>query len=211
MAALLGTGAFLPLSPRYAEAATLSPGDVEQIERLWQSHCAPWHHAVMPPTAWNVTRVRPANHPVRRIAAAALIVARARGGIVFETIERLRTGESLGERLVEWGMWKDTRLIGEGRAAGIVANVIVPFAMALAAQSNDDDLAESVSRCWEGLPAEEPNQATRRALRQVAGRERLSGLGARGMQGLIHLDATLCAPRRCFECPIALLVVEHQE
>jgi hypothetical protein len=29
----------------------------------------------------------------------------------------------------------------------------------------------------------------------------------RGEQGLIHLDSSLCAPRRCRECPIARLVI----
>jgi hypothetical protein len=35
----------------------------------------------------------------------------------------------------------------------------------------------------------------------------MPGLGARGGQGLIHLDAALCAPRRCYECPIARAVI----
>jgi hypothetical protein len=34
-------------------------------------------------------------------------------------------------------------------------------------------------------------------------------LGARLQQGLIHLDQSLCAPRRCFECPIAAVVVRE--
>ena len=33
-------------------------------------------------------------------------------------------------------------------------------------------------------------------------------LGSRGQQGLIHLDQGFCAPRRCFECPVALRVLE---
>ncbi|HEU5434067.1 MAG TPA: hypothetical protein VFU81_20525, partial [Thermomicrobiales bacterium] len=60
---------------------------------------------------------------------------------------------------------------------------------------------------WERLPGLEANERTRRALRQVAGAARIPGLGARGGQGLMHLDVTLCAPRRCFECPIARVVI----
>ena len=35
----------------------------------------------------------------------------------------------------------------------------------------------------------------------------LKRAGSRLQQGLIHLDQALCAPRRCYECPIAAIVV----
>jgi len=85
---LMGASGFLPLSPQLADAASLSPGDLAEVERLWKQHGGPWHGSQIAPSSWNVTRVRPANHPVRRIAAAALLVARMPGGIVFDTTER---------------------------------------------------------------------------------------------------------------------------
>ncbi len=90
-----------------------------------------------------------------------------------------------------------------------MANAIVPFALALAEHTGDPDLSESASRAWERLPAADSNQITRRAQRQVAGDRRIAGLGSRGQQGLIHLDASFCSPRRCFECPIAHAVVRE--
>ena len=85
----------------------------------------------------------------------------------------------------------------------MVASSLIPFALALAAHSGDLDLADAASGQWETLPSPAANAVTRRAARQVAGATPLGKIGARGAQGLIHLDTTLCQPRRCFECPIA--------
>ncbi len=211
MAALLGVGGFLPLSPQIQEVGGLSSDDVSEIEALWHSHCSAWHDLTMPPTGWKLSRIRPANHPARRIVAAAAMVARADGGLLFNLIEAVRQDSSLDPLLTRWATWNGQRLLGEGRAGALAANAIVPFALALAAHSGDDDLAIAASRCWESLPGEEPNQVTRRAIRQIAGREALGSWGARGMQGLLQLDATLCAPRRCFECPIAQVVVSASQ
>ena len=93
--------------------------------------------------------------------------------------------------------------IGSDRAIDILASGIIPLALALAAQSGDLDLADAASSQWERLPAPSANAVTRRATTQVAGGSPLGKIGARGAQGLIHLDTVLCQPRRCFECPIA--------
>ncbi len=206
MAILLGAGGFLPMSPQHADAASLSPASVSAIEASWEMRGTAWASTRLAPSAWKLTRVRPANHPVRRILAAALILARTQGGLVFEGIEAIRAGTGLDQRLVDWATWDGTRMIGQGRAAGIVTNAFVPFAFALASHTGEDGLAEAASQYWETMSGEEPNSITRRAERQVAGAARVPGLRARGLQGLIHLDSTLCAPRRCFECPIAHLV-----
>src|SRR5690606_13704577 len=104
--------------------------------------------------------------------------------------------------------WDEQPGIGADRTVGLTVNSILPFAVAQAEHTGDIVLSEAASAAWERLPPAEANEITRRALRQVAGEARLGRLGARGQQGLIHLDATLCGPRRCYECPIARLVVE---
>jgi len=97
--------------------------------------------------------------------------------------------------------------IGADRAIGIATNAVIPFAFALAESNGDQALGEAAAALWERLGPAEANEVTRRALQQVTGDARLTGLGARGQQGLIHLDRMLCDPRRCFECPIAIAVV----
>ena len=84
-----------------------------------------------------------------------------------------------------------------------MASGMIPLALALAAHTGDSALADAASSHWEQLPAAAGNAVTRRASWQVAGGAPLGAIGARGAQGLIHLDTTLCQPRRCFECPVA--------
>jgi Protein of unknown function (DUF2851) len=202
---LLGAAGFLPLSPSEAHLGALTNREVAELESYWLEHGGPWREETIPAIAWNRSRVRPANHPIRRLLAAAYLLAAASAqsgtlptilGVVLEPadpIERLRalTGNDACPG------------IGSDRAIDILASGILPLALALAAHSGDLDLADAASRHWEGLPAPSPNAVTRRAVRQVAGPSPLGKIGARGAQGLIHLDTVLCQPRRCFECPIA--------
>lgn len=206
---LFGAAGFLPLSPSEAHLARLEPVEVAAAEAAWASHGGPWHPATLPPTAWTLARVRPANHPAARLASGAAIVANAVGGLLPALLAPLHEGADPVAALRR-AVGADGPVLGADRAAGLVANALLPFAFALAEQSADPALADAAAAAWERLPTAEPNEATRRATRQVAGAARLGPLGARGQQGLIHLDATLCAPRRCFECPIAERVLSSE-
>jgi hypothetical protein len=207
MGVLLGAAGFLPLAQPHAEAGGLQREDVLALESHWAEIGGAWHRTTLPPSRWKLARVRPANHPARRIATAGLLATRSESGLVFETVEAIRARADLMSMFVEWSEWQGERLLGAGRAADIVINTCIPFALALAHHSGDAELAEAVGECWERHPPGELNSVVRRAAIQVAGKPSLRGLGARGQQGLILLDGSLCQPRRCFECPIAHLVV----
>lgn len=160
-------------------------------------------------SAWNLARVRPSNHPVPRLLAAAnlLTAASGNGGLLTTILGILHDVDPV-VRLT--GLTADRQkmaLLGPDRAIDILASGIIPLALALAAHTGDTNLADAASRQWERLPAPASNVVTRRAMRQVAGRARLGKIGARGAQGLLHLDTTLCQTRRCFECPIAVLAL----
>lgn len=202
---LLGVAGFLPLSPAEAHLGGLTNRDVAELESHWLEYGAPWREETIPAIAWNRSRVRPSNHPVPRLLAAACLLASASAqggtlpailGVVLEPadpIERLRA--LTGNDAIPG--------VGSDRAIDMLASGIIPLALALAAHSGDFDLADAASRHWERLPAPSPNAVTRRAAHQVAGPSPLGKIGARGAQGLIHLDTVHCQPRRCFECPIA--------
>jgi hypothetical protein len=206
---IFGVAGFLPLSPNDAGFALLSPAEVERLEEMWHAHGSPWRHETLSPLAWTRARVRPANHPVARLAAGAAIIANATGGLASTLLSEIRSSSDPAQLLRKLSASPPEVMIGEDRACAIVANGLIPFALALAEHTGDFQLSEATSQVWERLPSAGNNEVTRRARRQVAGSSRLPGLRSRGEQGLIHLDSTLCAPRRCRECPIAALVIDQ--
>jgi hypothetical protein len=201
---LLGVAGFLPLSPSESHLGRLSPDAVSQLESCWRDRGAPWQGAVIASSRWNRARVRPANHPVPRLLAAANLIANAgqRGGLLAAICGSVIDGDPIPtfRALTASDHFAG---IGADRALDIVASGIVPVALAVAAHSGNTTLADAAARQWEQLPAPSANAVTRRAATQVAGSTLLGRIGARGSQGLIHLDTVLCQPRRCFECPIA--------
>ncbi len=206
---LFGAAGFLPISPADANAARWSPEESAAAESAWQRLGGAWHDAALPATTWTRARVRPANHPALRLSAGASMLASAIAGLSATLLEAVRRREDVAQLIRDLSQSDLVAPVGSDRAIGIVANAIVPFAFALSESTGDLELGEAAAESWERLPPAEANEVTRRALHQVAGASRLSALGARGQQGLIHLDQTLCAPRRCFECPIAQLVLAN--
>ena len=202
---LLGVAGFLPLSPSEAHLGGLTNRDVAALESHWLAYGGPWRGETIPAIAWNRSRVRPPNHPVPRLLAAACLLASAsaHGGTLPTILGVVLEGADPAQRLRALTGNDASPGIGSDRAIDMLASGIIPLALALAAHSGDLELADAASRYWERLPAPSPNAVTRRAAHQVAGPSPLGRIGARGAQGLIHLDTVLCQPRRCFECPIA--------
>jgi hypothetical protein len=208
-AALLGAGGFLPMSDREIAHSGLAPDRARAFVGTWLAMKDDWAIHSLPATAWTLARIRPANHPIRRLVQAAAIIAGSRFHPGGEVLPQLRNGSDPTERLANLVTTVGAPALGFDRARAITTNVLIPFGFAVASQNADHNLAEGVARLWETLPAAESNERTRRAVRQVTGDVGLKGIGARVHQGLIHLDRTLCAPRRCYECPIAGAVVRE--
>ncbi len=202
---LLGAAGFLPLSQSEAHAGRLLADQVARLEMSWRTRGAPWHDAGMSSSLWNSARVRPANHPIPRLLAAASIVSQAasRSGLMPSILEILVDESDLISSLRALTTDDVASAIGEDRALDILASSVIPFALAFAAHTGDHALSSAAAQHWERLPAPAGNAVTKRAARQIAGRAPLGKIGARGSQGLIHLDTTLCQPRRCYECPVA--------
>ncbi|MDP9356845.1 MAG: DUF2851 family protein, partial [Chloroflexota bacterium] len=199
---LFGAGGFLPLTPADAAFARLTPAEVAAAEACWGRHGGPWHERTLTPSAWSRARVRPANHPAARLGAGAALLAGAQAGLVAALLAPVREGSDLVRAVRDLTAVADHPTLGVDRAATLVANALLPFALAFAEHTGDTRLSDAASAAWETLPAAGANEVTRRATRQVAGEVRLGLLGERGQQGLIHLDAAYCAPRRCYGCPV---------
>jgi len=192
--------------------AGLLPGDGSGgLGRIWD--CL-GDGETMSSSCWHVFRVRPGNHPARRLVGAAHLLARFMEIGLFEGVLQLVSETSLGMMgHLESDFVVSTpdpcfnsehNLIGQGRAREIVINIILPFAFAWAKANLQGNLVEQVSALYRSYPKAGENGVTR----ELA--ELLLGTGASELvdsaqrqQGLIHLDKTFCRQRECPSCPVA--------
>lgn len=218
-AALLGVAGLLP-SQRSMQPDAEWP---RVLEAAW-SEVSQQLPAALPPGTWRGWRVRPDNAPVRRAAGFAEIVSGWGSG---DPIDRLL--EDLSEpvgapipamlaarwqsRVPEGSFWATYHdfgrplpspqrwLVGAGRAAEVVINVVLPFAYALGQASGDAVLSERALDVYRRYPSGPPNRVVREMALQVGGTagSRLAK-GACRQQGLIHLYRHWCDTRDCAHC-----------
>lgn len=201
---LLGVAGFLPLSPSESHLIKFDPYSVQEIESAWHTIGSPWHADHLRPSEWDRARLRPANHPLLRLhAAAALVHSVTSAGGLLASLQTIIQAEDAIQRFRDITGMGAMPGIGADRAIEILASEILPVLFAVASHTGDDALTDNAARLWEKLPAPTATSVTERAMKQVCGDSKLRGIGARGAQGLVHLDTVLCLPRRCFDCPIA--------
>jgi len=166
----------------------------------------------MSPPRWHLFRVRPENHPARRLTGAAHLLARFMDEGLLDGVMRLVEASRSDIGRLESGFivgaegdspQGERALIGQGRAREVVVNIVLPFAFAWAEANFQSSLAEAALRLYRIYPRAGDNEVTR-------GLIKLLGTGAPGLvdsarrqQGLLHLDKTLCRPRRCSDCPLS--------
>lgn len=182
------------------------------------------HLARMAAGEWEMVGVRPANRPARRLAALARLLARTGGVPLYEMVlaavepaePRLAARRLLELVLVPgeaggpadyWAWHHDLgrrlpgaplALLGRDRGCAVLANVLLPFAMAVADASDDELLADRVRAIWLVAPAAGTNWVAAE-MRAVLGRAGQGG--ARRQQGALELYRRCCAERRCLNCP----------
>ena len=114
---------------------------------------------------WHLFRVRPSNHPVRRIAGAARLLDRyVESGLlngVEEAVRRLEA-RALVERLMV------PPLVGRGRAGEIVGNAVLPFVHAWAGLRREARLRARCLDLYHGLPMPPDNEITREMRRLLS-------------------------------------------
>ena len=121
----------------------------------------------------------------------------------LEAVARLGDEDDAAERLVRALVSASGGAISAGRAAIVTVNVVLPFALAMAEQLEDEALARRALAIYvrvRGLPS---NTITRLLGRQF-GLERLPS-GAQAQQGFHHVWAHWCREKRCESCPLASL------
>lgn len=172
---------------------------------------------------WRLFRVRPENHPVRRLAGASYLLAKYHEEGFLESMLKFVCQACLqgGWRKLEdslivpaQGYWSKhfdfgipagsrRSLIGRGRAREIVINVLLPFFFAWARIARTPWLGKHVLEIYEQYPRQEENWITRYMQNQIFCQKRSDVVdSARRQQGLIHLHRKLCAELQCIHCPL---------
>lgn len=186
----------LPSLARFAALAGVAGLLREDRRDLWDLW---WRSGLQPPLepyAWDFRAMRPANHPFRRLAGAI--------GILHDIAQLLeRSLAALPEALSEASCrlavplgLTERALIGRNRANAVVANLFVPYRLALGTLDP--------TRLGD-LPSEDVSMPMRDVWHRLTGT--LRGLPKDGLrqQGLLQIYADFCHNPHlvCATCPLA--------
>lgn len=144
---------------------------------------------------WRLFRVRPPNHPRRRIMGAARLVARfADGGLVAGMEQAAATGNPamLTDALTVQDAAGKSAFIGSARARDIAVNVVLPLLHGRHTLAGDAYRAEAMLDLYRDYGRMADNEITRELATalQEPGWGRVAD-NARRQQGLIHLQRLL--------------------
>lgn len=209
-ARLLGVAGLLPMLEDAADDASRA-----FVRSLWDSWFLQSRERIPRETVWRFANVRPPNSPVRRLAAAAALFSG--GTALLAELDALDLATKSGQNAAvdallarcRWPYWEShpsfaskpsgrkMDLLGTRRAAAIVANVVVPFALA------EKRLAAAPAV----LPPEDISAPVRLAAFRLFGRDHNPALySGNGLfiQGLIqiHRDFCLAAHPDCGDCAL---------
>ena len=214
-ALLAGTAGLLPdtADPRWdAETASF----FRTVWRAWWRQAADLGPRALPRPAWQLAGVRPANHPLRRLMAAAVLFGGARTPDEDWIEEAQRRPARCLERVVGSlvslrGPYFDRRavfggragrpaaLVGRERAEALAVNVFAPL---LAAAGEAGALRQGL---LDALPSEADNAILRLAALNVLGPDHPPSLCRGGLrrQGLLQIFHDFCLNdrSRCAACP----------
>ncbi|MDP2660337.1 MAG: DUF2851 family protein, partial [Dehalococcoidia bacterium] len=213
-ALLMGTAGLLPSqTSRPAPRGLTGP-----VEEVWRS-C--FVKPQLDHQEWYFG-VRAENHPVRRVAALASVVAATlKEGLVSWALEAVGTRTSEPERDREPGTSvaePATRgrasfpvprslfrgLVGPDRALEIMANVLLPFVYSYGQAMGEEWRSEAALERYALLPSPASNQVTRHMMLQILGSASPAIAGtARRQQGMLHLFHSYCTRARCTECGLS--------
>lgn len=220
-ALLLGVAGLLP-----TRADPLWDGETRLFIRslwdIWWKHQSEWSDTTMPPHAWTLANLRPANNPMRRLMAAAYCFTPRAGEMglfsgIKESPEELcrtwmmRLQEEGAESYWAWrGSLSRPRypapeaLIGPGRAASILINILIPWWATANTIQADASLLDT-------LPVEDPNRFIKHTAHALFGHDHAPSLYNSGLrqQGLLQIFHDFCLGSRngCAGCPLPKALV----
>jgi len=204
----------------------LNSQGIDDLERLSTSF---HHEKVMSFDAWHLFKVRPINSPIRRLIGMSYLLLRYRKEGLFKGLVGLikevsadRSCHRLEKGLMvtincycaghfDFGFASRVRsptLIGRGRAADIVVNVLLPFTFAWSGFTSRPELGEEAVDLYRCYPRLTENSVERHMTDQLGLNKGLVN-SAQRQQGLIHIYNNLCTQGRCNDCRLSQLKAGH--
>lgn len=143
-------------------------------------------------TPWRLAHVRPANTPKRRLAAAAMLFSQ--GPVLQDRLLDCALDTKEGQRAAV-AILCGQRLVGRGRAGAMLANAVIPYALAVGRLHNVPE--------W--ISPEDVSAPVRLVAFRMLGRDHNPALySGNGLliQGLLHIHRTCCLASRpeCMGC-----------
>ena len=181
-AALAGASGLLP---------RLAPG--EHRELVERARALMRRGRAMSLSDWTHFRVRPPNHPIRRILGAARILDRFLDAGLARGVQA--NADDGGVALLT-GRLGAPPYVGASRARDMVVNVALPFLHAYAGVARSRELQAAYLELYAGCPKLSENEITREAMRMLPDWGRRAVRGARRQQGLMALYERMAAPGR---------------
>ena len=212
-ALLFGTGNLLP-----TVAAKATDPYARRLWAQWWKLRPEFADQLLPSTAWRLTGIRPANHPHRRLGAAAALVRRHEN-FAAKAIAAVESGGDPAQLFLQvrdeyWShhftlggrpQAQPNELIGTTRAQEIVANIVLPFVAAYAASRHDDRLQAQAKAQYDALLPAGDNSLARLATHQLFGTPRVMRRyvqTTRQQQGLLQILQDFCLNDKsvCRQC-----------
>ena len=225
---LIGLAGLLPSQRPVVSSDWQTDDYTAELESVWHMASDPASQPILAGSDWRFS-VRPGNSPLRRLGAAARLVAPGLDGLIDSWLravvaEPFDLPALLSSLIVKdsdsyWAWHSDfarplptgpVALIGRSRAVEIAANVVLPFVHALASMAGQPVLASNAMIAFGLLAAPSWNVATRSAI-QLVSHPDLAKLasGARRRQGLQWLYRSYCEQGRLLDCPLLELSETH--
>lgn len=201
------------------------------LEKLWEVSDNAKNVERMVASKWRLGRIRPNNHPARRIVAMSQLIFHCKGSLMMyflptcemaanaDTTVTLRSirNKLLNLLILEsTGYWEthsnfgkggtnNAKLIGPDRALDILINKILPVAYIWAVESESKKLQDAILTLYNDYTKMQDNSIIRQVGKQVfsdAQPMRIIKPTAQIQQGIIRLYKNYCIDQLCDLCPI---------
>ena len=168
---------------------------IRQLWDIWWRQSEDLKECAMNRPEWNLAGIRPVNHPVRRMMAAACYAFTMQDLIRNETYLTDLPGTFWNTHISWKSSCQPTALVGTSRADAIITNILIPFRAAIGTSGFD----------LTALPPEPMNSIIRQTAHALFGPDHTPKVyqSALARQGLIQIFHDFLITRRLDELKVA--------